>query len=88
MTWKNEAVLKYKFKTKEHDNYPHHAIHTWAENKPVNEHNRDMLLKLTDILFTIHELDNLPKQVFSTLNKVLYRSHMDTGGLPGIFKLR
>ena len=48
----------------------------------MNEHNRDMLSKLTDPLFTIYALDILPKDVSaSALNKVLNRSQMDTGGI-------
>ena len=52
-------MLKRKFKMKEQDNYPHHAIHILAENKPVNEHNRDMLSNLTNPLITIHALDQI-----------------------------
>ena len=86
---KDEALLKSKFITREHDNYPHHAIHIWAENKPVNDHNSHMLSSLEESLFIINSVDVMPKNVpASMLNKVLNRSQMDTGGLAKILQVK
>ena len=39
----DENLVKSKFVKPEDENYPHHAIHIWAENSPVNKHNAFML---------------------------------------------
>ena len=49
----NENLLMSKFVTKEDDNYPHQAIHIWAENALLNNVNNP--------LFCLSALDILPK---------------------------
>ena len=85
----DEYFLKYKFVKLEDENYPHHAIHIWAENSPVNKHNALMLSNVAHHLFIINAIDILPKNVQpSVINKVLNRNQMETGGLARILELK
>ena len=85
----DENLLKSKFVKPEDGNYPHQAIHIWAENSPVNQHNAFMLSNVTNPLFVINAIDILPKNVQpSVINKVLNRNQMETGGLARILELK
>ena len=85
----DENLIKSKFVKPEDGNYPHQAIHIWAENSPVNQHNAFMLSNVTNPLFVINAIDILPKNVQpSVINKVLNRSQMETGGLARILELK
>ena len=45
------------------DNYPRNALHIWAENNPVNEHNMKILQDLPKPLFVLRSVDQYPVQV-------------------------
>ena len=78
----DENLLMSKFVRKEDDNYPHQAIHIWAENAPVNQHNSFMLNNVNNPLFCLSAIDILLKNVHaSVINKALNRTQMETGGL-------
>ena len=44
------------------DNYPTDALHIWAENKPVNEHNEEKLASLRTPLVTLTAHDQYPEK--------------------------
>ena len=74
--------------TIEDDNYTHQAIHIWADNTPVNQHNSFTLNNVNNPLFCISAIDFLPKNVHaSVINKVLNRTQMETGGLDRMLEL-
>ena len=84
-----ENLLKSKFVKPEGEKYPHHAIHIWAENSPVNKHNALMLSNVANPLCVINAIDILPKNIQqSVINKVLNRNQMETGGLARILELK
>ena len=45
------------------DNYPTDAIHVFAENRPVNEHNNNKLEKLPGPVFQLRAADQYPRNV-------------------------
>ena len=59
----DENLLMLKFVTNEDDNYPHQAIHIYAENAPVNQRNTFMLHNVNNPLFCLSAIDILPKHV-------------------------
>ena len=63
-------------------NYPRDALHIWAENAPVDEHNRKKLEELSAHLFVVKANDkyaaNIRKQ---DIDRVLQRNRSETGGL-------
>ena len=85
----DEKLLKSKFVMKEDQIYPHQAIHIWAENAPVNQHNAVMLSNVNNQLFCLNAIDILPKNVqMSVITKTLNRSQMETGGLARSLELK
>ena len=85
----DDKLLKSKFVMKEDQNYPHQAIHIWAENAPVNQHNSVMLSNVNNQLFCLNAIDILPKNVpMSVITKTLNRSQMETGGLARLLELK
>ena len=56
--------------------YPSDALHIWAENAPVNEHNQTKLETIEALLFLLPK--NVNKQ---EINSVLARGCSETGGL-------
>ena len=85
----DEKLFKSKFVMKEDQNYPHQAIHIWAENAPVNQHNAVMLSNVNNQLFCLNAIDILPKNVpMSVITKTLNRSQMETGGLARLLELK
>ena len=64
------------------DNYPSDALHIWAENDPVNEHNKKQLEKLSTPLFVLTATDQYPPNVTKQdIERVLSRGRSETGGL-------
>ena len=45
------------------DNYPTDALHVFAENRPVTEHNDNKLEKLAGPVFELRAADQYPKNV-------------------------
>jgi len=63
-------------------NYPRDAIHVFAENRPVNEHNNNKLEKLPWTLFQLRAADQYPKNVSQNdIDKILLKGRSETGGL-------
>lgn len=66
------------------DNYPRDAIHVFAENTPVNEHNNNKLerLHVPGTLFQLRASDQYPKNVSQNdIDKILLKGRSETGGL-------
>jgi len=60
------------------DDYPINALHIWAENDPVNEHNLKILQELAKPL----SVDQYPLEVTKQdIDKFLTKRHSETGGL-------
>ena len=63
-------------------NYPSDALHIWAENAPVHEHNKKKLDELSGSLFILKAKDQYPTNVTKQdIDKVLARGRSETGGL-------
>ena len=62
--------------------YPSDALHIWAENAPVNEHNKNKLEELSGSLFILKAKDQYPTNVRKQdIDRVLARGRSETGGL-------
>ena len=44
-------------------NYPHDALHIWAENKPVDEYNATRLNQIPAQQYTLTAIDQYPQHV-------------------------
>ena len=63
-------------------NYSTDALHIWAENKPVDEHNMKQFQNLPNPLFVLKAADKYPNNVAQQLiDKALSRGCSETGGL-------
>ena len=85
-----DDVLQAKFVSENGPNYPIEAIHLFAENKPVNDHNAIMLARLDRRIYTIEAIDEVPNDIPQFLvNQLQNRKITETGGLASklIFKL-
>ena len=71
------------------DNYPLDALHIWAENDPVDEHNSKQLEQLQTPLFELTADDQYPPNVTKQdIKTVLSRSRSDLGGLDFQIKVK
>lgn len=63
-------------------NYPHDALHIWAENKPVDEYNAARLSQIPAQQYTITAIDQYPQHVSKQdIDRVLAKGRSETGGL-------
>ena len=75
-------VLQSRRITPSDPNYPSDALHIWAENAPVNEHNQTKLETIQAPLFLLKAKDQYPKNVNKQdIDRVLARGRSETGGL-------
>ena len=64
------------------DTYPSGALHIWAENDPVNEHNNNQLEQLTTPLFILKATDVYPQNITKQqIDKFYLKGRSETGGL-------
>ena len=64
------------------NSYPLDALHIWAENNPVNQHNEMKLENITGRLFHLKAIDQYPPNVSQQdIDRVLARPRSETGGL-------
>ena len=69
--------------------YPLDALHIWAENNPVNEHNNKQLENLSAALFVLRATDQYPSNVTKQdIDRVLSRGRSETGGLDFEIKIK
>ena len=63
-------------------NYPSDALHIWAENNPVDNHNKTKIEELSGILFILKAKDQYPTNVSKQdIDRVLARGRSETRGL-------
>jgi len=64
------------------DNYPSDALHIWAENIPVNQHNNTKLQQIPKPMFQLKATEQYPTNVTKQdIDRVLARGRSETGGL-------
>ena len=64
------------------NNYPSDALHIWAENNPVNQHNEMKLENIPGALFHLKAIDQYPPNVSQQdIDRVLARPRSETGRL-------
>ena len=80
-----EADIQYiqsRSVTHSDSNYPHDALHIWAENQPVVEYNAARLNQIPARQYTLAAIDPYPPHVSKQdIDRVLARSRSETGGL-------
>ena len=60
--------------------YPSNALHIWAENSPVDDHNKAKLEQLSGPLFVLQAKDQFPANVKKQdIDRVLARKRSETG---------
>ena len=70
-------------------NYPSDALHIWAENAPVNEHNQMKLETIRSQLFILKAKDQYPKNVNKQdIDKVSARGRSETCGLDSEIQIK
>ena len=75
-------IIQSRSITPSHPNYPSNALHIWAENAPVDKHNKNKLEELSGFLFTLKAEDQYPTNVTKQdIDRVLARGRSETGGL-------
>jgi len=68
-------------------NYPKNAIHIFAENAPVDQHNKAHLECLSTLLHRLKAVDQYPPNVTKQdIDRVLSRGRSETGGLDNFSK--
>ena len=81
----DEDLLKSKFIQRNDPDYPTDALHIFAENLPCKEHNSTKLDAIDNDLYTIHAIDEAPKNIpKEVINKGLLRNKSLTGSLPEV----
>ena len=62
--------------------YPSNALHIWAENAPVDEHNRKKIEELPGTLYIIKANDQYPPNIRKQdIDRLLQKNRSETGGL-------
>ena len=82
ITENDEKILKSKFIEKSDHNYCNETFHIWAENDPVEKHNKKMLDSLPGAEYMTSAIDKMPDSIYDAiLEKIYSLSQMKTGGL-------
>ena len=85
----DEHLSKSRFICKNSTDYPIEALHLFAENRPVSEHNEVMLDKLEGTSFLIQAIDEIPKNVAQrVVQEAQNRKQSETGGLASNLTLK
>ena len=85
LTWKSQ------FFSKDEPLYPENAVHIFAENKPVEYHNKVQLDNVDSDLVSIQETNEIPRQVKLTESQVeaIKQGKLsETGNLAYLLKLK
>ena len=71
------------------ENYTSNALHIWAENDPVNDHNSKQLEQLSTPLFVLRATDQYPTNATNqNINTILSKGRSETGGLDFEVKIK
>ena len=84
-----ELTLKSRFFNKL--SYPENAVHIFAENKPVEQHNEIQLVKIASELVRIQAIDETPRHIKHTesqIEAIKQRKISETGNLAYSLKLK
>ena len=83
VTDEDEITLKSRIICRDNPEYPLDALHIWAENIPVSEHNTYMLNNIEENQeFEISAVDTFPKNITQSMTNEIYsRTQMNTNGL-------
>ncbi len=82
-------VLQSRCITVSDPNYPSDALHIWAENAPVTEHNEKKLETVESPLFNLKAIDQYQKNVNKQdIDKILARGRSETCGLDSEIKIK
>ena len=82
ITENDENILKSKFIEKSDHNYRNEAFHMWAENDPMEKHNKKMLDSLPGAECMISAIDKMPGNISDAiLEKIYSLSQIKTGDL-------
>ena len=82
ITENDKKILKSKSIEKPDHNYCNEAFHIWAENDPVEKHNKKMLDSLPGAEYMISAVDKMRENISDAiLEKIYSLSQMKTGGL-------
>ncbi|XP_066927184.1 uncharacterized protein [Clytia hemisphaerica] len=85
----NIDILKERIVNKDHPEYPKDAVHLWAENQPVNDHNMLKLSELPGEEVKVDSIDKFPDKISpEDKGNALKRSQMQTGGLAHKFTFK
>ena len=85
LTWKSQ------FFSKDEPLYPENAVHIFAENKPVEYHNKVQLDNIDSDLVSIQETNEIPRQIKLTESQVeaIKQGKLsETGNLAYLLKLK
>ena len=76
------AIIQSRSVSPTDPNYPSHALHIWAENAPVDEHNNKHLQQLSGPAYTLEAVVQYPINLAEQdIDKVLSKGRSDNGGL-------
>ena len=82
LTEEDTAILESKFISQDNPDYLFDAVHIFAENSLVKNHNQCKLDELPGAEIELKAIDKLPSNITdAVLNRIYERSQMDTGGL-------
>ena len=82
-------VIQSRCITPSDSNYPFDALHIWAENSPVDEHNEKKLKVIQAPLYILKAKDQYPKNVNKqNIDRVLARKRSETHGLDYEIKVK
>ena len=82
-------VLQSRSVTPSDPNYPSDALHIWAENSPVNEHNQMKLETIQTPLYILKAKDQYPPNVSKQgIDRVLSRGRSETCGLDAEIQIK
>ena len=85
LTKGDKEKLRTRIIKKSDDNYPHDALHIWAENEPVDKYNESKLEMIKRRLVTLIAHAAMASQ--HDVQKALARNRSETGGLDYKIKL-
>jgi ATP-dependent exoDNAse (exonuclease V) alpha subunit len=75
-------VMESRSITPDDPNYPSDALHIWAENTPVDDHNKKKLEEIPGFMYILKAKDKYPPNVQKQdIDRVLARGRSETGGL-------
>ena len=86
-----ERSLKARFQDKNSVDFPSQDLHIFAENQPVNEHNKKFLSDLSGVNYIIEAIDNIPSEsgcTGSVIEAARNQKQTKTGGLAKTLELK